>query len=440
MKEFIKMVKRSGWIILLLLGLGIAPRPSVGQDIFVGPDGKFEEQTLSVPYAFYNEAFGFAVAYAHGKVGYPQKQSAILGTVMAGSKGSIMGFLIGRNLRLPWSDRLFLDPIAQIGYFKDADSYTDGNPDFPDERAGSNDSDKDNYIEGDGWDNFFRLRFKYLLPIGHGKDTIINTYVIDRGMLKSGAAGATSWNPLTSGRTYFELLPFYRSQEINGDDADIDVKTNGLEFSLFRDNRDFVPNPSRGGALRVDVSRDFGWLNSSNSWTVVQTEFDKYFSLGSSETFRQRVIAFDFWTAYSPTWEVEGVSNGQEIISNRPPAYAGATLGGIWRMRAFPAQRFSDKASIYYALEYRMIPKWNPFTRWPWLQEYIGIEWLQFVPFVEVGRVAPGWNIKDLHTDMKWDTGIGLRLWAKGLVARIDLAGSDEGFGVAMMVSQPFQF
>jgi hypothetical protein len=434
------MIKRSGWIILLLICLLLTPRLSVGQDIFVGPDGKFEEQTLSVPYAFYNESFGAAVAYAYGKVGYPQKQSAILGTVMAGSKGSIMGFLIGRNLRLPWSDRLFLDPIAQIGYFKDADSYTDGNPDFPDERAGSNDSDEDNYIEGDGWDNFFRLRFKYLLPLGHGKDTIINTYVIDRGLLKSGATGGTSWNPLISGRTYFELLPFYRWQEIKGDDEDIDVKTNGLEFSLFRDNRDFVPNPSKGSALRVDVTRDFGWLNSSDSWMVVQTEFDKYFSLGPSETFRQRVIAFDFWTAYSPTWEVEGARDGQEIISNRPPAYAGATLGGIWRMRAFPSQRFSDKASIYYALEYRMIPKWNPFNNWPWLQKYIGIEWLQFVPFVEVGRVAPGWNIKDLHSDMKWDAGLGLRLWAKGLVARIDVAGSDEGFGVAMMVSQPFQF
>ena len=434
------MIKRSGWIILLLICLLLTPRLSVGQDIFVGPDGKFEEQTLSVPYAFYNESFGAAVAYAYGKVGYPQKQSAILGTVMAGSKGSIMGFLIGRNLRLPWSDRLFLDPIAQIGYFKDADSYTDGNPDFPDERAGSNDSDEDNYIEGDGWDNFFRLRFKYLLPLGHGKDTIINTYVIDRGLLKSGATGGTSWNPLISGRTYFELLPFYRWQEIKGDDEDIDVKTNGLEFSLFRDNRDFVPNPSNGSALRVEVSRDFGLLNSSDSWTVVQTEFDKYFSLGPSETFRQRVIAFDFWTAYSPTWEVEGARDGQEIISNRPPAYAGATLGGIWRMRAFPSQRFSDKASIYYALEYRMIPKWNPFNNWPWLQKYIGIEWLQFVPFVEVGRVAPGWNVKDLHSDMKWDAGLGLRLWAKGLVARIDVAGSDEGFGVAMMVSQPFQF
>jgi hypothetical protein len=54
--------------------------------------------------------------------------------------------------------------------------------------------------------------------------------------------------------------------------------------------------------------------------------------------------------------------------------------------------------------------------------------------------VAPSWNINELHTDLKWDAGLGLRLWAKGLVARIDAAVSDEGFGVAMMVSQPFQF
>ncbi|MDX2501791.1 MAG: BamA/TamA family outer membrane protein, partial [Deltaproteobacteria bacterium] len=391
--------------------------------------------------AFYNEAFGFAAGFAYGKVGYHQKQSALLCTVMVGSKGSIMGFLIGRDLRLPWSDRLFLDPMAQVGYFNDAESYTDGNPNYPDERAGTNDSDEDNFIEGDGWDNFFRPRFKYLLPVGHAKDTIINTYVVDRGLLKSGATGGKSWNPLTSGRTYFELLPFYRWQEIKGNDDDVDIKTNGLEFSLFRDNRDFVPNPSQGSALRVDVTRDFHLFNSSDSWTVVQTEFDKYFSLGPSKTFRQRVIAFDFWTAYSPTWDVEGVTDdGQESISNRPPSYAGATLGGIWRMRGYPAQRFSDKAGIYYALEYRMIPKWNPFNNWPWLQEYVGIEWLQFVPFVEVGRVAPSWNFKDLHSDMKWDAGLGLRFWAKGLVARVDVAGSDEGVGVAMMVSQPFQF
>jgi hypothetical protein len=41
---------------------------------------------------------------------------------------------------------------------------------------------------------------------------------------------------------------------------------------------------------------------------------------------------------------------------------------------------------------------------------------------------------------MKWDAGLGLRLWAKGIVARIDAAASDEGAQVQMMISQPFQF
>ena len=77
------------------------------------------------------------------------------------------------------------------------------------------------------------------------------------------------------------------------------------------------------------------------------------------------------------------------LATDRGVATSGATLGGLWRMRGFPAQRFSDKAAIYYALEYRMIPEWNPFNNWPWLQKYIGIEWMQFAPFVEVGRVAP---------------------------------------------------
>jgi len=127
-------------------------------------------------------------------------------------------------------------------------------------------------------------------------------------------------------------------------------------------------------------------------------------------------------------------------VENRPPAFSGATLGGLWRMRAFPAQRFNDKAGIYYAAELRLIPEWNPMEYWPALQQRVGIQWIQLVPFVEVGRVAPDWEFDELHRDMKWDVGCGLRAWARGLVARVDVAYSDEGFGVQMMVGQPFQF
>jgi hypothetical protein len=41
---------------------------------------------------------------------------------------------------------------------------------------------------------------------------------------------------------------------------------------------------------------------------------------------------------------------------------------------------------------------------------------------------------------LKWDVGLGLRAWAKGIVVRLDTAWSDEGFGLQMMVGQPFQF
>jgi hypothetical protein len=409
---------------------------SFGQGVRVGPDGEASKQTLSLPYAFYNENFGFAVGYVHGVVGYPQKQSTLLATVMAGSKGSAMGFLVGRDIQMPRVERLFLDPIVQVGYFKDVESYIDGKPRFRDERAGSNDSDKDNFVEGDGWDNFFRMRFKYLLPIGHGKNQIISTYKIDRGVLKSGADGGTSVNPLVSGKSYLELRPFYRSQQIDGNDVDETIKTNGLDFSAFWDNRDFYANPSKGFGLRGKVSRDFDWFDSSNSWTNLEGELDLYIPLQLSNRFRQTVLALDYWTSYSPTWDEQ--PDGE--IKNRPPAYTGSTLGGIWRMRGYPSQRFNDKAAVYYSAELRIIPRWNPFDGWPWIQKYVGIQWLQFVPFVEVGRVASEWDFNTLHSDMKWDAGLGLRAWAKGIVIRIDSAVSDEGFGVQMMISQPFQF
>ena len=114
-----------------------------------------------------------------------------------------------------------------------------------------------------------------------------------------------------------------------------------------------------------------------------------------SNRFRQTVLALDYWTSYSPTWDEQ--PNG--MVKNRPPAYTGSTLGGIWRLRGYPSQRFNDKAAVYYAAELRMIPRWNPFNGWPWIQQYVGIQWLQFVPFVEVGRVAPEWNFNTLVED-----------------------------------------
>ena len=160
------------------------------------PSLRGEDRVISLPYGFWTESFGAAAAYVYAVNGYPQPQAGLLGTVMAGTTGSGMGLLMGQNIRLFGSERLFFDPILSVGYFSDADAYVDGNPDFPDERAGSNDSDADDFITGSGWDNYFRLRFKYLLPIGSGRDQVLPAYQLSEGLLTDGASGATAWNPL----------------------------------------------------------------------------------------------------------------------------------------------------------------------------------------------------------------------------------------------------
>ncbi len=429
-------ILRTKWLVALISIIAVSPLQTVlGQGIRVGPDGEFSEQTLSVPYAFYNENFGFAAGYVYGKVGKPQKQAMLLATGIVGTKGG-MGFLVGRDIQIPWIDRLFLDPTVSVGYFSDIESYIDGNPNFRNERAGSNNSSEDNYVDGDGWDNFFRLNFKYLLPIGYGRDNVITTYKIKDGLLISEPKGGESFNPFKSGRTYLQLRPFYRSQQIDGSEIDKKIKTNGLDFTVFWDNRDFAANPSKGFGLRGRASRDFGWFDSTNSWTNVEGELDVYFPFKMGDWLRQGVMAFSHWTSYSPTWDEQ--PNG--TINNRPPAYTGSTLGGLWRMRGFPAQRFNDKAATYYAAELRLIPEWNPFNNWPRVQKRVGVKWLQFVPFFEIGRVAHEYDLNRLHSDMRWNAGLGIRAWAQGIVIRIDTAYSREGVGVQMMIAQPFQF
>lgn len=390
---------------------------------------------LSLPFAFYNETFGLSGGWVEGRVGYPQPQARILGTVIVGNEGSALGFLAAEDLRFPRLDRLFIDPIFSIGYYDEADTYTDGNPYFAGERAGTNGSNKNNFVTGGGSDVFSRVRFKYLLPIGHGRDQIVPDYDVRDGFLVSGATGGESLSPLKSGRSFLEVRAFHRALEIDGNDFDEDLRTNGLDAVYFWDNRDFPVNPTKGNGLKLQYSRDFGLFDSTDSWTAVQAEVDAYHELGASSWFRSRVLAFDFWTAHTPSWDEDG-----GIIKNRPPAYTGASLGGLFRMRGFPDERFNDRSAIYYSAEMRLTPHWNPFDNWSAVQDRLGVEWIQVVPFVEVGRVAGSYDIGELHTDMKWSAGTGLRAWVQGFVVRADIAFSDEDVRLQMMIGQPFQF
>lgn len=296
-------------------------------------------QAVNIPFAFYSEFFGAAAGFTTFRFGYPQPQARVLGTVMAGSKGSVMAFFMGRDIRMPGTERLFLDPWVSLGYFADNRAYVDGNPAFPMERSGSNDSHSDNYITGSGQDVFTRLRFKYLLPIGHGRDHTVSLFRFENGLPVAGATAGESWDPLKSGKTFLELQPFYRSLRVASTGADLRStrRTSGLDASIFWDNRDYPDNPARGGSMRVRASRDWGGGGSSGSWTVVEGEADWYHPLGRPAGIRQQVLALDFWTAYSPTWETDP----DGTVRHGPPGYTGASLGGLWRgsMSADPGSR-----------------------------------------------------------------------------------------------------
>ncbi|HEX5398687.1 MAG TPA: BamA/TamA family outer membrane protein, partial [Verrucomicrobiae bacterium] len=246
-----------------------------------------------------------------------------------------------------------------------------------------------------------------------------------------------TWNPWTSGITEIQLQPFSRQQTVNSSDvSDSQIRTTGLMTALVYDNRDFAPNPSRGSYQRISFSRDFGVPDSTTTWSEVEAEFDKFFSLGATDHLRQQVLAFSFWTAQAITWQEQDTSSGI-VISHAPPNYAGAHLGGLYRMRAYPSGRFSDKSAIYYCAEYRVIPDWNPLNSLPYVKN-LKTDWIQFVAFAETGRVAPEWSVTKLHSQMKYDGGLGLRIMLKRLVGRLDLAYGTEGAGVEMMIGQSF--
>ena len=53
--------------------------------VMVGPDGKARSTKLKLPFVFYNQNFGAAEGFVYGVGGWPQKQSTLLTTTIAGT-------------------------------------------------------------------------------------------------------------------------------------------------------------------------------------------------------------------------------------------------------------------------------------------------------------------------------------------------------------------
>ncbi len=400
---------------------------------------KFGAEELLLPYIFSTDSMGVNIGVGTMISGYGQEQMTIGGTVYGGDVSYGIGAGVW-NYKLPKTERFFLSVQGFLGYYPEQKAYAGGGLDYiPANTAlpGSNDSSNEDFLQADGSSNWWDIKLEYTLPIGATRDSGEVTYELTRGLLTSAPTGGEIWNPLESGATVAILRQFNRYESYEFEDSLLDGTIHAVELGLLYDNTDFSVNPSMGSSQYLSISHDAGWFDSENEWTFIQFEASKYFSFGSSDYASQRILALNFWTGYSPTWELEYNNLGARKVVNGAPYSEGATLGGFYRMRGYDNKRFHDKASIYGTAEYRYTFKNNPIENINWLK-FLRLDWFQLVGFVEAGRVGESYTADELLTDLKFDYGLSLRALTAGIVVRLDVAQSEEGTNAWVMVDHPF--
>lgn len=422
--------------LLLVPTLEARPRTSVKNTLTRQEDPRGGIQnSLIMPYAFSSESMGFTLGVGAGTKGYGQDQ-LLLGATAFGSSDKAAALFLGLwDYRPSFANRFYLSAQGMAGHYPKNRAYTER---FQQDtiRAGSNDSDMDDYLEDSGYDNWTDFKVEFVMPWGASRGDSMQHYILKNGLLQSAPVGGDTWNPIENGVTTLLLRQFNRYRSFEFEAGDRDATVHPVEIAVSYDNTDFPGNPAKGSSQYLGITHDFGWLESPYEWTFVEFEASKYFSLGSSEWAKQRIIAFNIWTGDSPGWKEQNNPDGSVSVTERPPFYEGATLGGFYRMRAYPIDRFNDRSVIYTAAEYRYTLDWNPIGNISWLR-FLKSDWLQLVAFAEGGRVANDYG-SDLFKEWKYDGGVGIRSMFSGAVVRFDLGFSDESTTGWVMFGHPF--
>jgi len=399
-----------------------------------------------IPYAFSTDSTGLAGGIGVIKQGFLQPQTTAIATLFYGAEQDIItngeadtanfsgGFAAVFDYLLPGTDRILFSVLGLKAYYPKARYYIYDH---------TNDSDKNNYIESSGDADLMYATFKYVLPMGDGLDNPEGLYILKNGFV-TGREKKGGGTPFVTGRTSLGLSTFYEHYTfenylpgtLRSTEGIQAWDTNGLRFFIDHDNTDYDLNPSRGYQFKLQYSRDFGWGDADQTWDFLEFKYNHYVELPTFSFTQQNVLAMSLWTGYSFSWERDN-EYLPGIAAHRPPPWEGARLGGMFRMRGYNTDRFSDKAVLYGTAEYRAILDWNPFRKNDYIP--VAVDWLQLVGFVEAGRVHDTYNL-DLLQDMKFDVGISLRAMAAQVPVRVDIAYGDEGANFWVMVFQPFDF
>lgn len=428
---------------LLVIPLLFLPDQLYAQEVVLDQNESLSDSRNGwIPYIFATDSLGTAVGAATFSGGGVQPQTSTFGTAFITSNDSFLLSGAFNNYRPGNEGRVLIDTYILANHFTDQRYYAGLT--LPGQAPpGTNDSDSENYSTGISNEVTLNINFKYRLPIGSLKDDPIAIYRVKHGLLDSGPPGGNKWNPPTNGQTTVGAKFFYTYRDLNDfeenqsgievNDKTLEARTNGINLWLEHNNTDFPRNPVRGSRQVFNLYRDFGLLDSTNSWTNLQASFSKYFDLGKSNWFNQKVVALNFWTSDTISWE----RSPDGSVNHRPPPGYGSELGGFDHLRSYLDGRFHDKSAVNYTAEMRFIPKLQPLHDMP-LLNYFQIDWWQVVPFIEAGRVAPDYNTDLYFKDLKWNVGVGLRLMTFRAVARLDIAVGEEGGTVWAMISQPF--
>ncbi len=413
------------------------PDAGVKYAIIRAENPRGEENSLILPYGFPSDSMGFTLGVGGMLKGYGQEQLLLAGSVLGSSDDAAIAILGMWDYQLPMVDRLFFSAFGSTGHYPKQRAYVSAPRPVGMPYAGGNDSDQDDYFEDSGTDNWADFKLEYVLPLGAGRNSPMQTYKIKSGVLQSGASGGDSWNPLNSGVTVLMLKQFNRYQSFDLPIGKKDYSTHPLRVALYYNNTDFPTNPSSGSSQYIAYTRDFSWGEYEEKWDFIEFEASKYIGLGTNDYTKHQAIALNFWTGHSPSFNYSVDDDGNREAHDAPPFSQGATLGGLYRMRAYPENRFNDRSAIYASAEYRWTPVWNPLGQISWLK-FLQTDWMQFVPFIEVGRVADDYDLGELFSDMKVDGGLSFRAMMAGGVARFDMAFSDEGGAAWVMFGHPF--
>ncbi|WP_022942865.1 BamA/TamA family outer membrane protein [Psychromonas hadalis] len=411
---------------------------------------KSKQQTWVVlPYIFSSESMGLTVGAVGIFSGYIQPQMSIVATTFIGEELEIQhndlrepenertsgAMLAINNYRPDFSNRLFVSVIGAYGYYPNQRLYIDGGNDSI-KNLENNNNNATTPLQTQGYNNWFNGNLRYILPWGESKNRILPKIQLQRGIAVNRDQFGGG-RPFTTGQTILGSELFYSKWSAEKFIESPEINTNGLRLYLEHNNTDYPSNPSRGYTFSGKISADFGLGNSTQSWNALEVDYAHYIELDNFSWSRQNIFAFNLWSAYSPSWNnSKTMQDGGILEENQTPMWEGARLGGWNRLRAYDSNRFNDKAALYGAVEYRIIPRLNPMADLAW--NPLPIDWFQLVLFIEAGRVAEKYDLGLLLSDMKYDAGFSIRALAAKVPVRFEMAFGEEGSAMWFMIQQPF--